>query len=136
MKYFGLLIISLFLTLSVSASETESKTFLVIFKAKELKQYNTNLEKIKSQLSSAFSSRAYAGNSELALLIKIAASDYDECQLGQLLVSLDNNQQIKLENIAFRLVDLTESKRSRNAFIAAFEEKQHERKNNRTLSSL
>lgn len=136
MKYFGLLIISLFLTLSVSASETESKTFLVIFKAKELKQYNTNLEKIESQLSSAFSSRAYAGNSELALLIKIAASDYDECQLGQLLVSLDNNQQIKLENIAFRLVDLTESKRSRNAFIAAFEEKQHERKNNRTLSSL
>lgn len=136
MKYIGLLAIFLFITLSVSASELESKTFLVIFKAKELKSHQTNLKDIESQFSSAFSTRSYAGNSELAILINITSSEFDECQLGQFLVTLDNNEEIRLENIAFRLVDLTESKKSRNAFLSAYENSQHKKKSSKTLSSL
>lgn len=125
MKRIGLLAVGLLLSISVLAKKAEPKTFLVIFKAKELKSLNTSLKEIGSQFSSEYKIRAYSGNSELALLINVPACDFDACFLGQFLVSLNENQQeTQLEDIAFRLIDMTEKQRSLENFLTAFQSSQ------------
>ncbi|MFC5625083.1 hypothetical protein [Algoriphagus winogradskyi] len=131
MKSLGILIITLFLSLSVSAEETESKTFLVIFKSKELKSLNTSLKDIQSQFSSKFKTRSYSGNSELALIIDIPKCDFDACFLGQFLVSRDEGEDMKLQEIAFRLIDMTANKKSLDIFLTAFEASQKKDKNDK-----
>lgn len=131
MKSLGILVIALFISLSVFAKETESKTFLVLFKSKELKSLNTSLKEIQSQFSSAFKTRTYSGNSELALVIDIPKCEFDACFLGQFLVSLDNGEDMKLQEIAFRLIDMTANKKSLDTFITAFEEGQKKMKNDK-----
>jgi len=125
MKRIGLLAVGLFLSVSVLAKGAEPKTFLVLFKAKELKSLNTSLKEIESQFSSAYKIRAYSGNSELALLISVPACDFDACFLGQFLVSLNENQhKTQLEDIAFRLIDMTEKQKSLDNFLTAFQSSQ------------
>lgn len=131
MKSIGTLVIALFLSLSVFAKETESKTFLVLFKSKELKSLNTSLKEIQSQFSSAFKTRTYSGNSELALVIDIPKCEFDACFLGQFPVSLDNGEDMKLQEIAFRLIDMTANKKSLDTFITALEEDQKKMKNDK-----
>lgn len=131
MKSLGILIITLFLSLSVSAEETESKTFLVIFKSKELKSLNTSLKDIQSQFSSNFKTRSYSGNSELALIIDIPKCEFDACFLGQFLVTRDEGEDMKLQEIAFRLIDMTANKKSLDIFLTAFEESQKKEKNDK-----
>jgi hypothetical protein len=131
MKSIGILIVTLFLSLSVFAKETESKTFLVLFKSKELKSLNTSMKDIQSQFSSAFKVRTYAGNSELAMLIDIPECDFDACFLGQFLVSLDKGQDIKLQEIAFRLIDMTANKKSLDNYLTAFEDYQKKEKSDK-----
>lgn len=127
MKRIGLLAVGLLLSISALAKEAEPKTFLVIFKAKELKSLNTSLKEIGSQFSSEYKVRAYSGNSELALLINVPACDFDACFLGQFIVSLNENQQeTQLEDIAFRLIDMTEKQRSLENFLTAFQSSQKE----------
>ncbi|HCH42824.1 MAG TPA: hypothetical protein DEV63_00250, partial [Algoriphagus sp.] len=98
------------MSLSALAKDAETKTFLVLFKSKELKAHQTSLKAIESQFSS-FNTKTYSGNSELALLIEIPSCDFDECFLGDFLVTT-GDQDIKLQEIAFRLFDMTESKRN------------------------
>ncbi|MEP0713181.1 hypothetical protein [Algoriphagus sp.] len=131
MKSIGILVISLFLTLSVFAKETESKTFLVLFKSKELKSLNTSMKEIQSQFSPAFKIRSYAGNSELAMIIDIPNCDFDACYLGQFLVSLDKGEDIKLQEIAFRLIDMTANKKSLDTYLSVFEENQKKDKSDK-----
>ena len=128
MKSLGILVIILFLSLSASANETESKTFLVLFKSKELKSLNTSLKDIQSQFSSAFKVRSYAGNSELAMIINIPECEFDACFLGQFLVSLEKGNEVKLQEIAFRLIDMTANRKSLDNYLAVFEESQHKKK--------
>ncbi|REG88335.1 hypothetical protein [Algoriphagus antarcticus] len=128
MKSLGILLITLFLSLSVFAKETESKTFLVLFKSKELKSLNTSMKEIQSQFSSAFKIRTYAGNSELAMIINIPECEFDACFLGQFLVSLDKGENMKLQEIAFRLIDMTANKKSLDTYLTAFEANQHKKK--------
>jgi hypothetical protein len=132
MKSIGILIITLFVSLSTFAKETESKTFLVLFKSKELKSLNTSLKEIQSQFSSDFKTKSYAGNSELAMIINIPECEFDACFLGQFLVSLDKGKDIKLQEIAFRLIDMTANKKSLDTYIVAFEEKKKNDKRNTT----
>ncbi len=122
MKKFGLFIIAILISVSVFAKDSDSKTFLVIFKSKELKSLNTSLKSIEAQFSSTFKTRSYSGNSELALIIEIPSCDFDECFLGQFLVDLKKGKEIQLQEIAFRLVDMTESQNTLKNFITAFEE--------------
>ncbi|MDR7131043.1 hypothetical protein J2X69_003402 [Algoriphagus sp. 4150] len=131
MKSLGILVIALFLSVSVFANETEPKTFLVLFKSKELKSLNTSLKEIQSQFSSAFKTRSYSGNSELALIIDIPKCEFDACFLGQFLISLDEGEDIRLQEIAFRVVDMTANKRSLDTYITAFEESQQKKKNDK-----
>ncbi|RAI87996.1 hypothetical protein [Algoriphagus yeomjeoni] len=131
MKSLGILTITLFLSLSVFAKETEPKTFLVLFKSKELKSLNTSLKDIQSQFSSDFKTKTYSGNSELALIIDIPECEFDVCFLGQFLVSLQKDREIKLQDIAFRLIDMTANKKSLNTYLSAFEESQKKEKNDK-----
>ncbi|WP_339869928.1 hypothetical protein [uncultured Algoriphagus sp.] len=122
MKSFGILLLTLFLSLSVFAKETESKTFLVIFKSKELKSLNTSIKEIQSQFSSEYKTKTYAGNSELAMVINIPKCEFDACFLGQFLISLDEGEDVKLQEIAFRLIDMTANRKSLDNIITAYEE--------------
>ncbi|MEB2779948.1 hypothetical protein U3A58_06035 [Algoriphagus sp. C2-6-M1] len=131
MKSLGILIITLFISLSVFAKETESKTFLVLFKSKELKSLNTSMKDIQSQFPSAFKTRSYSGNSELALIIDIPTCELDACFLGQFLVSLDKGEDMKLQEIAFRLIDMTANKKTLDTYLSAFEASQKKEKNDK-----
>lgn len=128
MRKFAVLILLLLCTFSVFAKGTDSKTFLVIFKAKELKTLKTSLKEIETQFSS-FKTRAYSGNSELALLIDIPSCEFDECFLGQILIEMGSGQQMKLQDIAFRLFDMTESQKTLQVYLTAYEENLQKKKN-------
>ncbi|MCE7053613.1 hypothetical protein LZF95_02910 [Algoriphagus sp. AGSA1] len=129
MKSLGILVVTLFLSLSVFGKESEPKTFLVIFKSKELKSKDTSLKAIESQFSTAYKTRAYSGNSELALIIDIPKCDFDACFLGQFLITSGKGIDMQLQDIAFRVVDMTANKKSLNTFLTAFEENQKREKN-------
>lgn len=128
MRKFAVLILLLLCIGSVFAKATESKTFLVLFKAKELKSWKISLKEIESQFSS-FKTRTYTGNSELALLIDIPSCEFDECFLGQFLVEVESGQALKLQDIAFRLFDMTESQKNLQVYLTAYEESLQKKKN-------
>lgn len=124
MKSLGILVVTLFLSVSVFAKEAEPKTFLVLFKSKELKSLDTSLKAIESQFSADFKIRSYSGNSELAMIINIPECEFDACFLGQFLISLGEGSDVKLQEIAFRVIDMTANKKSLDNYITAFEESQ------------
>ena len=110
MKKLASLLLILICCSSAFANDPESKTFLVLFKSKVLKEVKTTLKAIESQFADIFSTKFYSGNSELALIIEVPSLDFDKCFLGEFLVVLENGQQVQLQQIAFRLYDLTENK--------------------------
>lgn len=121
MKKLASLLLFLICCTSLSAKD-DSKTFLVIFKSSELKGVKTTIKEIESQFSDIFSTKYYSGNSELALIIEMPSGDFDKCFLGEFLVDLDNGQKIQLQQIAFRLYDLTENKVLHQQYLAMYEE--------------
>jgi hypothetical protein len=110
MKKLATLLLVLLCCFSASANGPESKTFLVLFKSRELKEVKTGIKSIQAQFADNFSTRFYSGNSELALIIEIPTGNFDICFLGEFLVNLENGQEVQLQQIAFRLYDLTENK--------------------------
>lgn len=128
MRKFALLSIFLICCCSAFAKEAEPKTFLVIFKSKELKNLKLTLHEIETQFAEYFKTKAYSGNSELALLIDIPACEFDECYLGQLLVESSSGIQHKLQDIAFRLFDMTQSQKTLKPFSNSLRSKHPEKK--------
>jgi hypothetical protein len=122
MKKLAILLVLLICCASVFAKDPESKTFLVLFKNKELKETKTSIKEIESQFSSVFSTKHYSGNSELALIIEIPSCDFDECFLGEFLVDLEDGRKVQLQQIAFRLFDLTENKSLHQKYVTMYEE--------------
>jgi hypothetical protein len=122
MKKLVTLLLLVFCYTSVFAKDPETKTFLVIFKSKELKDNKTSLKEIESQFSPFFNTKYYSGNSELALVIEIPSCEFDECFLGKFLINLDGGRQIQLQNIAYRLFDLTVNKNLLQQYLALYEE--------------
>ncbi|MCS5489825.1 hypothetical protein [Algoriphagus limi] len=108
------------------AENPSSKTFLVLFKSQDLKQNHINLKSIESQFS-FYDTKTYEGNSELALLIEIPSCDFDECFLGDFLIQISKDEAIQLQEIAFRLFDLTENKALLNSYLSFFEEETHKK---------
>ncbi|MHA7129056.1 hypothetical protein [Algoriphagus namhaensis] len=123
MKKLGILFVCLFVCFGTFAGdgEDESKTFLFLFKQKELKALKLSLKDLESQFAT-FKTKSYSGNSELALIIETPAAHFDECFIGQFLIRTDKNINIKLEEIAFRMIDLTESKQLKSRLLVAYEE--------------
>ena len=122
MKRLVILLIGMVCSFSVFAINPESKTFLVLFKSKELRDTKTSIKEIEDQFSFAFPTKSYEGNSELALIIEIPIGNFDMRFLGEFLVNLKNGQKIQLQHLAYRLVDLSESKALYQQYMAIYEE--------------
>lgn len=122
MKKLLLVLALAFSSHSGQAKDPGPKTFLAIFKAKELKELKINLRQIENQFSDFFKTKTYSGNSELALLIEIPICDFDECYLGEFLIDLEENKKVQLQNIAFRVFDLTENKELHQAYLSMYDE--------------
>lgn len=122
MKKLAALFLFVLLSNSGFCKDPDSKIFLVLFKPLELKNHKVSLKSIEEQFSPFFSTKSYDGNSELALLIEIPSSDFDACFLGEFLVNLENGQKLQLQNLAFRLFDLTENKSIHQSYLAKYEE--------------
>ena len=103
------------------AKEPESKTFLVLFDQAELNLLQTNIGSIAQQLSPFFPTKIYGGNSELALLIEIPSAAFNECLLGEYWVNLKDGRRFQLQQLAFRLFDLSENKAVHQRYMRQFD---------------
>ncbi len=121
MKSAAIVLITLFCSLSVFAKENETKTFLVLFQSKELKSLKLSVKDIETQFSSFFKTKSYQGNSDPSILIDIPNCDFDACFLGDMLISLGKGEEIKLDEIAFRVIDISDSKKSYESELLTFE---------------
>lgn len=128
MKKLALLFFLFCFTLSGFAKDPETKTFLLLFKSKELKNLNTTLSEIESQFAPFFSTKSYEGNSELALILEIPSCNFDECFLGEFLVELDANRKVQIQTIAFRLYDLSSNQKLIATYLALHEEASNSKK--------
>ena len=121
------------------AKEPESKTFLVLFNVEELELLQTDMGSIAAQLNPFFPTKTYEGNSELALLIEIPSAAFDECLLGEYWVNLKDGRRFQLQQLAFRLFDLSENKavhqRYMNQFDANVEQKKKALKSAKSAST-
>lgn len=131
MRSLGILLIALFISLTALAKGDDSRTFMVIFKQKELKSYKTSIQKIEAQFSSSFKTKSYSGNSDLTLVIEVPTKNIDACTLGDFLVELGENNEIKLQELAFRVFDLTEGQQELQNYLSHYEEMQQDKKNNK-----
>lgn len=127
MKKLGTIIFCLLICFAVKASDDETKTFLFLFKQKELKSLKLSLKDIEEQLG-VFETRSYGGNSELALFVETSNHEFDACFIGQFLLRNDKNVNVKLEEIAFRMIDLSKTKEAKDLFLVAYEESLQKKK--------
>jgi hypothetical protein len=118
------------------SKDPESRVFLVLFKATELKYNNTTLKSIESQFSSFFSTKTYDGNSEIALLIDIPSCDFDACFLGEFLINLEDGRKTQLQQLAFRVFDLSENISLHQSYLTMYEESQAlKKKSSKTIKA-
>lgn len=103
------------------AKEPDSKTFLVLFDEAELELLQTDLESIAEQLSPFFPTKTYKGNSEAALLLEIPTSAFNECLLGEYWVSFSDGRRFQLQQLAFRVFDLSENKAMYQRYVSKYE---------------
>jgi hypothetical protein len=121
MKSLLLVITLLFYSVTAFAEDHETKTFLVLFQSKELKTLKVSVKDIESQFSSFFKTRSYQGNSVPSILIEIPDCDFDVCFLGDFLIELELGEKIKLQELAFRLIDITKEKKSYESELMTYE---------------
>lgn len=127
-----ILILTIFST--VYANPPEDKTFLIIFDKEELKSLKSSPEYIELTFNKIFNTKTYSGNSEAAMLITIANCEMDPCDIGQMLVKVNRHTSMKLQEIAFRIVDMNESKTNYKFILASMETKPVKKKNKGGIS--
>jgi hypothetical protein len=110
------------------AKEPESKTFLVLFNEEELEMLQTDMENIAAQLNPFFPTKTYGGNSELALLIEIPSAAFNECLLGEYWVNLKDGRRFQLQQLAFRVFDLSENKAIYQRYMLQFDANAEQKK--------
>jgi hypothetical protein len=103
------------------AKEPESKTFLVLFNEEELEMLQTDMESIAAQLNPFFPTKIYGGNSERALLVEIPTSAFNECLLGEYWISFSDGRRFQLQQLAFRVFDLSENKAIYQRYMLQFD---------------
>lgn len=130
MKY--LIIFSFLLTLSFESisKEKDEITFLVLFNIGELNKIETTTNYIELNFFEKFQTKSYSGNSDAALLITVPNGDMNECQMGEMLVQVNNSTWIPLHEIAFRIIDLNESQQNYEALLTMKESADSKTKNN------
>ncbi|MEX2591886.1 MAG: hypothetical protein WD426_03870 [Anditalea sp.] len=128
MKHYILFIILLSVSMEASSKGKEEKTFLVLFNKIELKKIDSSTEYIELNFFEKFHTKSYSGNSDAALLITIPHGEMNECQMGETLVQVNRSTWIPLEAIAFRIIDLSESKENYRALLSMKDDSHLKRK--------
>jgi hypothetical protein len=128
MKKLVLLFLFVFTCCLGVAKTPESKTFLVLFERGELDQLRTSLSSIAEQLSPFFPTKTYTGNSELALVLEIPSDSFNACLLGEYWIALKDGRRLQLQQLAFRVFDLSENKAAYAAFVAQYEDELAQKK--------
>lgn len=116
------------------AKNPDKKTFLIIFDKAELKSKKTSPEYIELSLMNYFDTKSYSGNSDAAIIIKTTQEKVDKCLLGDHVVRLNQTTITTLNDIAFQIIDLDQSKGIYQAFLSSTESKVE--KNSKKLSRL
>ncbi len=113
--------LSLFYTLGYANNPGE-RTFLILFDKSELKNHKTSTDYIEMSLTNIFKTKAYVGNSDAAILVKVPYDNIDDCQLGYIFVRLNNKTVVPLQDVALKIIDLDESKTTFNHLLYSLEE--------------
>gem|GEM_PF-402409 len=113
-----LVFISCFSVLSFGQEKTE-KTFLILFHKDELRKFKTSPVEINLNFLDKFDSRAYSGNSDASLIITVPFIDWDVCDMGKALVIVGDDKVLRLDEIAFRIVDLDQRKEEFQYLLSA-----------------
>jgi PDZ domain-containing secreted protein len=123
MKTLSLTLLLCFIFTLGYSKDPEEKTFLVIFNKAELKANKTSAGYIELSLMNLFQTKSYAGNSDAAIIVKIPNASIDKCQLGDFIIRVNQNKVSQLDEIAFKIYDMDESKEAYQELISAFEKK-------------
>ena len=107
----------LLISLDTFSKDKDEQVFLVLFDKGELSKIQTSTDFIELNFYNKFQTRSYSGNSDAALLITIPNGDMDECQMGQIMVQINNTTWVPLEEIAFRIIDIGESNQNYQALL-------------------
>ena len=122
MKKWGLLFFFLYCYTLGVAQTPEPNTFLVLFDQGELDKLKTNLSSIADQLSPFFPTQTYSGNSELALVLEIPSGALTACLLGEYWITLKDGRKLQLQQLSFRVFDLSENKAAYDIFLQQYED--------------
>lgn len=122
-------IMLLFLIQTGFAKDPGEKSFLILFDKSELKHLKTSTEYIELSLKTLFKTKAYTGNSDAAILVKVPFGNIDERQLGDMFVRLNRDKIVSLQDIAFQIIDLDQSKALYESLMASYEDKAQRAKN-------
>jgi hypothetical protein len=133
-KRFLITIIFISLVSSGFSKDFEGKTFLIIFDKSELKANKTSTTYIELSLSNVFSTRAYSGNSDAAIIVKVPYENIDACQLADFFIRINADKVSSLGEIAYQIIDLDESKSTYQFLMNSLVEKTD--KNKKSVKSL
>ncbi|WP_200976190.1 hypothetical protein [Echinicola sp. 20G] len=123
MKQFVLLTLFTLIVSSAFCNNPEEKTFVVIFSKNELKQLDSSTKYIETNFEDKFSTKTYNGNSDAVLFIQVSECDFDKCQFGQTMVQVNRSTWKPLQEVAFRIIDLSECKENYEELLSAFYDK-------------
>lgn len=112
------ILLSCFSVFSFGKIKTE-KYFLVLFQKDELKKFNSSPSKIELLFLDKFDTRSYGGNSDASLVITVPFMDWDVCDMGNVLVIVGDDNLVRLEDIAFRIIDMDQSKEAFKHLLSA-----------------
>ncbi len=101
------------------AKEKQEKSFLILFNEQELLLEYHQEAHLEMTFLDAFHARAYGGNSDAAILVKVSDTSWTTCEMGSSLVLLGNGKVLELEKIAFRIIDLSECSENYKAMVNA-----------------
>ncbi|QDH79555.1 hypothetical protein FKX85_11090 [Echinicola soli] len=102
----------------------EDKTFVVIFSKKELKELKSSAEYIELSFMEDYKTKTYSGNSDAVIYINVPNCDFDKCQIGKRLVQINNTTWKPLQEVAFRIIDLSESKENFQELMISFNDQE------------
>ena len=107
---------------------------MVLFDEAELELLQTDMGSIAEQLNPFFPTKSYEGNSELALLIEIPTTTFNECLLGEYWISLSDGRRFQLQQLAFRVFDLSENKALYQRYVSKYESDLEQKKKAQKLA--
>ncbi|MBM3169586.1 MAG: hypothetical protein FJZ76_10010 [Bacteroidetes bacterium] len=122
MKSWVLSISFLFFSLLTVASTPVPKTFVFLFDAQHLKSSGIQVKAISAQLAPFFSVKAYGGNSDLALVLELPTDALDAKSLGAYWIGLPDGKKVQLQELAFKIVNLSEVQAAHQQVMQAYEE--------------